>query len=155
MTYDEATKEVIVSRVLNGLARGGALQPLLDSIGVWRASWVAWLDERPEWRDAYVRTRESWADMLVEECPAIAKDKELDPKTRRVIIDTNLRVAALYAPKRYSQAALDRIVAPPEELEQISPQEIARELMRAVEVAGRLQLPAPADDIEDADFDDT
>ena len=153
MIYDEATKEAIVSRVLNGLERGGPLQPILDALGVSRHAFMDWCDARPEWRDAYARTRESWADMLVEQCPSVASNEDLDPKTRRVIVDTNLRVAALYAPKRYSQAALDRLVAPIEEREVLPPEQIAARIMRALEVSKRGALPAPAD-IEDADFDD-
>lgn len=94
------------------------------------------------------------AHALVEEALTVARDEDLDAKARRVIVDTNLKVAALYFPQRYSQAALDRLVAPEVVPEVLAPEQIAARIMRALEVASRGQLPAPAEHIEDADFDD-
>jgi hypothetical protein len=95
---------------------------------------------------AYARAQELYAEALVLECPSVARDKELDPKTKRVIVDTNLRVAALICPRRFSQAALDRAVAPPPEDEtKRTPQEIAAAIRASLTVASRLELPAPVD----------
>jgi len=151
--YSEAEKEAYVLGVFKALDGHVSVKEVMARFGLSACLFYDWVHERPEWELRLARARENQAHELVADALTVAKDKTLDPKERRVIVDTNLKVAALYFPQRYSQAALDRIVAPPEELEKITPAQIAEELIRAVQVAGRVALPAPAD-VEDAEFDD-
>lgn len=134
-----------MSAIFNGLQHGGPTGPVLEMVGVSRSTFLRWCEARPEWAEAAARVRELWAERLVEECPVVAADEAKDPKSRRVIIDTHLKVAALLAPKRFSQAALDRIAAPPEEETRMTPEELARAMLGALSVANRAQLPAPID----------
>lgn len=138
-------REAIMSAIFNGLQHGGPTGPVLEMVGVSRSTFLRWCEERPEWAETAARVRELWAERLVEECPKVAANEELDPKSRRVIVDTNLKVAALLAPKRFSQAALDRMVAPPEEETKMTPEDLARAMLGALSVANRAQLPAPVD----------
>lgn len=147
------TREAVVEAIFKGLEGGAPVGPILAMLGISRHTWWDWTHDNPEWGERYARAQETWAERLVEDCVDVAKDALLDPKSRRVIVDTNLRVAALMAPKRFSQTALDRLVAPPPEDVQRSPEEIALRMVRAMNVAGRIAaLPSP--DVVDGDFDE-
>ena len=153
MKHGEAEKEAYVLGVFRGLDKRQSVAKTMRTFGLATCMFYDWVRERPEWELRLARTREYQAHELVAEALEAAHDEELDPKARRVIVDTNLKVAALYFPQRYSQAALDRLVAPELELDHVSPEEIATRIMRAIEINARLALPAPAD-VEDADFVD-
>lgn len=155
LVQSDDAKAAIILAVFKGLERGGPLGPVLEAVGVARRTFNEWCEERPEWSAGLARVREVWAEKLVEECPTVARDPEIDPKRARVIMDANLKVAALLCPKRFSQAALDRIVAPPEEENNSTPEQIAAALVRAFNVANRAQLPAPVDaEFSEVDPDD-
>lgn len=146
-------KEEVVEAIFKGLEGGAPVGPILTMLGISRHTWWDWTHDNPEWGERYARAQETWAERLVEDTIAVANDADMDPKSRRVIIDTHLRVAALMAPKRFSQAALDRIVAPPVDDAVRTPEEVALRLVRAMQVAGRIAaLPAP--DVVDGDFDE-
>lgn len=153
LVQDPEAKAAIISAVFKGLEKGGPIGPILETIGVSRSRFSEWCSERPEWTEGLARVREVWAEKLVEDCPTIAANEELDAKSRRVMVDTNLKVAALLAPKRFSQAALDRIVSPPEEETRMTPEELAQRMLRALTVANRGALPAPAEDAEFSEVD--
>lgn len=155
MTPVMEEREAIMSAIFKGLEGGGATGPVLEAVGISRTTFHRWCEERPEWAEAAARVREAWAEKLVEACPSIAADPEMDAKSRRVQVDTNLKVAALLAPKRFSQAALDRIVAPPEEETRMTPEELAQRMVRALNVANRAALPSPVDaEFSEVDPDD-
>lgn len=155
MTAVMEEREAIMSAIFKGLEGGGAIGPVLEAVGISRTTFHRWCEERPEWAESAARVREAWAERLVEACPAVAADTEMDAKSRRVIVDTNLKVAALLAPKRFSQAALDRIVAPPEEETRMTPEELAQRMVRALNVANRAALPSPVDaEFSEVDPDD-
>lgn len=104
---------------------------------------------------AYARAQERYAEALVQSCPEIAvdKDNKWSAKDKRVIIDTNLKVAALLCPKRFSQGALDKALEPETPQTTRTAQEIAAELRRVYGVAKTL-LPAPPVDAEFTEVED-
>ena len=141
LSYDE--KKAIASTICQLLREGKHTKDILGALGISWTTWHEWRAASPELAEMYARAQEGYAEHLVLECPAVAWDKALDPKSARVIVDTHLRVAALLCPQRFSQAALDRIAAPPEAEEKTTPEEIAATLLRAFTVASRGALPAP------------
>jgi hypothetical protein len=149
-------EELIISSIINEVAKGSFLAPILRAMGISRDMWERWLHERPQLAREYARAQETWAEALVKEALVAAKDETKDAKSRRVIVDTNLRVAALLAPRRFSQAAVDRLAAPLLDDEQIpqAAEELARRLIMAVNI-GRPRLEhQDGEDAEEAEFDE-
>jgi hypothetical protein len=135
------------------VGEGKHVKHVLAAVGITYSTWFRWRDETPQRAAMYARAQEGYAENLVLGCPVVAADPLIDPKARRVIVDTNLRVAALLCPQRFSQAALDRLTAPPEEEERVTPDQIVQALLNALNVGGRAALPAPVEG-EWAEVDD-
>ena len=145
LVASQEAKAAIISAVLKGLERGGPLGPILEGVGVARRTFNEWCAERPEWSAGLARARETWAEALVEECPRIAADENIDPKRARVMVDANLKVAAMLCPRRFSQAALTTASLVVDEDKPLSIEELAQRMVRGFTVANRAALPAPVD----------
>jgi hypothetical protein len=67
---------------------------------------LKWLREDVTFQRQYAQAREAQADALVDEMLDIADDRALDPKDRRVRIDTRKWLAGKLKPKKYGEKLL-------------------------------------------------
>ena len=144
LALPDAQIDAMFSTICDMVRAGKSITRVLPSFGISWATWCTWRDETPQRADAFARAQEGYAEHLVLECPLVANDEAIDPKRARVIVDANLRVAALLCPRRFSQAAVDRIAAPPPADTPSSPEEVAAVLWRALTLgkpAGALPEP--------------
>ena len=60
-----------------------------------------WLWRYPDFNDKYARAKEDRAESYADEIAEIADNQELDPNSRRVMIDARKWVACKFAPRKY------------------------------------------------------
>lgn len=71
-----------------------------------RRSIYAWIEQDADFAAQFRSARARGVHALADQCIEIADDKEEDPASRRVRIDTRLRLAGKWLPKEYG----DRII---------------------------------------------
>lgn len=104
MPFDQGACDVICERI----AKGSSLRSILrddDSLPS-MPTILKWLAEYPAFALQYAHAREAQADTLVDEMLDIADNKSLDPKDRRVRIDTRKWLAGKMKPKKYGDKTL-------------------------------------------------
>ncbi len=60
-----------------------------------------WIEKDPEIASRFERARARGADAIAEQAMAIADDRSDDPASRRVRVETRLKLLAKWHPKRY------------------------------------------------------
>lgn len=108
---------------------------------------LKWLGQYPAFAVQYAHAREAQADALADDMLDIADDKTLDPKDRRVRIDTRKWLAGKLKPKKYGEKTLlgsDPDNPLPAGTASVDVAELAKQL-RKQKLAG----DAPADDPKD------
>lgn len=88
-------------------------------------TWI--LDDKDGLFDASARAYQLGHEALAEQCLEIADDLTQDPQSRRVRIDTRLRLLGKWAPKRYG----DRITHAGDEDSPLVPSEVTVRLVHA------------------------
>lgn len=84
------------------LADGESLRSICEDKSMpTRATVFRWLAASPAFQSQYAHAREDQTETLVDEMLRIADDKSLDPKDRRVRIDTRKWLAGKMKPKKY------------------------------------------------------
>ncbi len=92
----------IEAKILERIASGESLRAICRDEGMPdRVTFWRWLDQDPELRNRYARAREESADHYADEIVSIADDGNLDPHSRRVMIDARKWVASKLKPKSY------------------------------------------------------
>lgn len=104
MPFSQAVADTICERLADGksLRAIHAEDKTLPSM----ATTLKWLAEYPDFARQYAHAREAQADTLVDQMLDIADDKTLDPKDRRVRIDTRKWLAGKMKPKKYGDKLL-------------------------------------------------
>jgi hypothetical protein len=62
-----------------------------------------WMDEDAGIASAIARAREEGFDAIADDCLAIADDRTDEPASRRVRVETRLKLLAKWDPKRYGE----------------------------------------------------
>lgn len=97
--YDRPT---ILTTICERIARGDTLRAICREPGMPCASVVYdWLAEDPEANLRFARAREVGFDAIADETVAIADDRDDDPASRRVRVETRLKLLAKWSPRRY------------------------------------------------------
>lgn len=104
MPFDQDVCDTICQRIADGHSLRSILRdddslPSMPTI-------LKWLAEYPLFAAQYAHAREAQADTLVDEMLDIADNKSLDPKDRRVRIDTRKWLAGKMKPKKYGEKTL-------------------------------------------------
>lgn len=95
--------EEIGDKICAGIARRKAMAKLCDdddSLPDPRTVY-RWLREHPQFCRNYEHAKEDQADYLVDEALEIADDKDIDPASKRIMVDTRKWVASKFKTKRY------------------------------------------------------
>jgi hypothetical protein len=96
--YSEEIHEKLVERLMMGRS---LLAICKDDDMPSHATILRWRKRYPELDDAISRAREEGTHVLADQCLDIADDASLDPKDRRVRIDTRLRLIGKWNAKSY------------------------------------------------------
>lgn len=99
----EITPEIIET-VMEGIAEGQTLRGLARQHNFSKSAWYNLLAADDELRGRFARAREEGFDAIAEETVEIADDKAEDPASRRVRVDTRLKLLAKWSPKKYGDA---------------------------------------------------
>ena len=94
--------EALKSEICVQLAQGIPLTDICRQPGYPAALTVLeWQRDDPDFAQAIVRARDAGGDKIAEDALRIADDKTEDPASRRVRVETRLRLLAKWHPKRY------------------------------------------------------
>jgi hypothetical protein len=77
---------------------GNEISPRLPSVCIW---WD-WLNKDPALAEHLARAREFGIEALMDECIDIADNAAEDPASRRVRIETRMKLAQMLKPRKYS-----------------------------------------------------
>lgn len=89
--------------IIEDLTSGKPLRQICREQGVGKSAVYDWLDDDAELLGRFARARERGGHEIADECLEIADDREEDPASRRVRIETRLKLLAKWDPKRYGE----------------------------------------------------
>lgn len=96
--------EEIADLICEKLTEGMSLRKICQLDGFPKASAVyTWLDKHPEFADKYTRAREVATEDMLEDILEIADHPELNPKDKRIRIDTRKWAMGKLKPKKYGE----------------------------------------------------
>ena len=87
--------------IIEDLTAGKPLRQICREQGVGKSAVYDWLDDDAELLGRFARARERGGHEIADECLEIADEREEDPASRRVRIETRLKLLAKWDPKRY------------------------------------------------------
>lgn len=107
MTYAVEQRAAIIERVVEGLSKGTPLAVICREDGMPCDDTVrSWADGDAGLSRAIARAREAGHDTIAQDCLAIADNIDEDPASRRVRVDTRMKLLAKWDPKRYGDKTL-------------------------------------------------
>lgn len=89
--------------ICSGIAQGKSLVTVCKEHKIEYRHVFKWIAEHPQFKDNYIRARETQADYLAEEIIDIA-DTEIDPAKARVRVDVRKWYAGKLKPKKYGDS---------------------------------------------------
>lgn len=91
--------------IIEDLTAGKPLRQICREQGVGKSAVYDWLDEDAELLGRFARARERGGHEIADECLEIADDREEDPASRRVRVETRLKLLAKWNPKMYGDTS--------------------------------------------------
>ena len=91
--------------IIEELTAGKPLRQICREQGVGKSAVYDWLDEDAELLGRFARARERGGHEIADECLEIADDREEDPASRRVRVETRLKLLAKWNPKMYGDTS--------------------------------------------------
>jgi hypothetical protein len=89
--------------IIEQLTSGKPLRQICREQGIGKSAVYDWLDDDAELNGRFARARERGGHEIADECIEIADDKEEDPASRRVRVETRLKLLAKWNPKMYGE----------------------------------------------------
>lgn len=97
--------EKLADIIIEDLTAGKPLRQICREQGVGKSAVYDWLDDDAELLGRFARARERGGHEIADECLEIADDREEDPASRRVRIETRLKLLAKWNPKMYGDTS--------------------------------------------------
>ena len=92
----------IAAEICKRISGGESLRSICsDAPMPCRQTVIAWTDRDSGFRENYLRARECGADAIADDCLRIADDLTEEPQSRRVRVETRLKLLSKWMPKRY------------------------------------------------------
>jgi hypothetical protein len=91
--------------IIEELTAGKPLRQICREQAVGKSAVYDWLDDDAELLGRFARARERGGHEIADECLEIADDREEDPASRRVRIETRLKLLAKWNPKMYGDTS--------------------------------------------------
>lgn len=91
--------------IIEELTAGKPLRQICREQGVGKSAVYDWLDDDAELLGRFARARERGGHEIADECLEIADDREEDPASRRVRVETRLKLLAKWNPKMYGDTS--------------------------------------------------
>lgn len=101
----ERTEE-LAAALVEGLYDGKPLRQLCRDNGISKSAVYRWLDDDSDFAGRIAHAREHGFHEIADECLEIADDQDEKPESRKVRIDTRLKLLAKWDPKRYGDKQL-------------------------------------------------
>lgn len=101
----ERTEE-LAALLIEGLYDGKPLRQLCRDNGISKSAVYRWLDDDSDFAGRIAHAREHGFHEIADECLEIADDQEEKAESRKVRIDTRLKLLAKWDPKRYGDKQL-------------------------------------------------
>ena len=95
------SREALVEIILAEVEEGKPLRQICREQEVGKSTVYDWMKEDEEFAGRFARAREIGFDVIADECLEIADGITEDPASRRVRVDTRLKLLAKWDPKRY------------------------------------------------------
>jgi hypothetical protein len=89
--------------IIEQLTSGKPLRQICREQGIGKSAVYDWLDDDEELLGRFARARERGGHEIADECIEIADDKAEDPASRRVRVETRLKLLAKWNPKMYGE----------------------------------------------------
>jgi hypothetical protein len=89
--------------IIEQLTSGKPLRQICREQGIGKSAVYDWLDDDAELNGRFARARERGGHEIADECIEIADDKAEDPASRRVRVETRLKLLAKWNPKMYGE----------------------------------------------------
>jgi hypothetical protein len=89
--------------IIEQLTSGKPLRQICREQGIGQSAVYDWLDDDEELLGRFARARERGGHEIADECIEIADDKAEDPASRRVRVETRLKLLAKWNPKMYGE----------------------------------------------------
>ena len=98
----------LADTIIEELTNGKPLRQVCREQGVSKTAIYNWLDEDEALNGRFMRARERGGHEIADQCIEIADDKSDDPASRRVRVETRLKLLAKWDPKRYGDAVTNK-----------------------------------------------
>ncbi len=89
--------------LISGIARGIPLAQICRDLKIDRTIVYDWRKQDPDLDQRIARARDIGFDAIADDCLAIADEKSDDPASRRVRVETRLKLLAKWDPRRYGE----------------------------------------------------
>jgi len=89
--------------IIEDLTSGKPLRQICREQGVGKSAVYDWLDDDVELFGRFARARERGGHEIADQCLEIADDREDDPASRRVRVETRLKLLAKWNPNQYGE----------------------------------------------------
>jgi hypothetical protein len=89
--------------IIEDLTSGKPLRQICREQGVGKSAVYDWLDDDAELLGRFARARERGGHEIADQCLEIADDREDDPASRRVRVETRLKLLAKWNPNQYGE----------------------------------------------------
>jgi len=94
-------REAFIPIILSELEDGKPLRQICREQEISKSSVYEWIKADPEFSGRFTRAREIGFEAIAEDCLNIADDKTEEPASRRVRVETRLKLLAKWDPKRF------------------------------------------------------
>jgi hypothetical protein len=89
--------------IIEDLTSGKPLRQICREQSVGKSAVYDWLDDDAELLGRFARARERGGHEIADQCLEIADDREDDPASRRVRVETRLKLLAKWNPNQYGE----------------------------------------------------
>ena len=89
--------------IIEDLTSGKPLRQICREQSVGKSAVYDWLDDDAELFGRFARARERGGHEIADQCLEIADDREDDPASRRVRVETRLKLLAKWNPNQYGE----------------------------------------------------
>jgi hypothetical protein len=98
--------------IIEELTSGKPLRQICREQSVGKSAVYDWLDDDAEFLGRFTRARERGGHEIADQCIEIADDQEEDPASRRVRVETRLKLLAKWHPTRYGEQSKLALTGP-------------------------------------------
>ena len=101
MPYPSKRTPELVAAILSGMSKGKTLASMCREHDIDQSTWNDWCTRDEALGIARDAAKQMGFDAIADDALSIADERDEDPASRRVMVDTRLKLLAKWDPKRY------------------------------------------------------